>query len=103
MTAEQPSVDGRTYYEVLGLQSSSQYIPLKDLKAAYHRALLTSHPDKVQGTNGSSHELDLIREAWNVLSDDHKRKEYDTTKSKVRPQFWAKFRWHKYSERICVS
>jgi len=76
MTAEQPSVDGHTYYEILGLPSS-QPIPLKDIKAAYHRALLASHPDKVGATNRDSNELDLIREAWNILSDDHKRKEYD--------------------------
>jgi len=78
MTAEQPTEEDRTYYEILGLQSSSQNVPLKDIKAAYHRALLASHPDKFQGTTGNSSELDLIREAWDVLSNDIKRKEYDS-------------------------
>jgi len=88
MTAEQPTEEGRTYYEILGLQSSSQNVPLKDIKAAYHRALLASHPDKSQGTTGNSSELDLIREAWDVLSNDIKRKEYDS-KLKSKSLVWV--------------
>jgi curved DNA-binding protein CbpA len=68
-------LQGRTYYDVLGLPVSSTQVSLREIKAAYHRALLTAHPDKVLGTSGA--EVDLVREAWRVLSDDVLRKEYD--------------------------
>jgi diphthamide biosynthesis protein 4 len=70
-----PDMQGRTHYDILGLTASSAPISLQEIKAAYHRALLAKHPDKVSGTSGA--ELDLVREAWSVLSDDNLRKEYD--------------------------
>ena len=68
-------LQGRTYYDVLGLPVSPAQVSLREIKAAYHRALLMAHPDKVLGTSGA--ELDLVREAWRILSDDILRKEYD--------------------------
>jgi hypothetical protein len=75
MEAELPELQGRTFYDVLSLPAYPVQLSLREIKAAYHRALLTKHPDKVSGTNGA--ELDLIREAWRVLSDNVLRKEYD--------------------------
>lgn len=48
------------------------------LKAAYHRALLQSHPDK-QNANNLAKPVDiaLIKEAYNVLSDDGLRAAHD--------------------------
>ena len=68
-------LQGQTYYDVLGLPVSPAQVSLREIKAAYHRALLMAHPDKVLGTSGA--EVDLVREAWRVLSDDALRKEYD--------------------------
>lgn len=68
-------LQGRTYYDVLGLPVSPAQVSLREIKAAYHRALLMAHPDKVLGTSGA--EVDLVREAWRVLSNDALRKEYD--------------------------
>jgi len=76
MAADLPNLSGRTHYEVLGLPTSPTQITLREIKTAYHRALLAKHPDKVSGTDGA--EVDLIREAWRVLSDKGLRKEYDT-------------------------
>jgi diphthamide biosynthesis protein 4 len=67
--------EGRTYYEVLGLPNLPGKLSVEEIKAAYHRALLAAHPDKVSGTSGA--EVDLIREAWKTLSDEDLRKEYD--------------------------
>ena len=75
MAAETPEIQGQTYYDVLGLPVSPSQISLREIKAAYHRALLTVHPDKVSGSSGA--ELDLIREAWSVLGNTALRKEYD--------------------------
>ena len=75
MAAEPSDLEGRTHYDVLGLPVSLAQVSLQEIKAAYHRALLTVHPDKVSGTSGA--EVDLVREAWRVLSHDGLRKEYD--------------------------
>ena len=75
MTVDTAELQDRTYYDVLGLPVSPKHVTLREIKAAYHRALLTAHPDKVLGASGA--ELDLVRKAFSVLSDDVLRKEYD--------------------------
>jgi DnaJ-class molecular chaperone len=66
----------QTYYELLGLPNSAQ-LSLQDIKSAYRQALLNTHPDKVSTTNSSGVNVDLVRKAWEVLSDNALRKEYD--------------------------
>jgi curved DNA-binding protein CbpA len=75
MSVESPELEGQTYYDVLGLPVSPSQISLLQIKAAYHRALLNAHPDKIAGASGAK--LDLVREAWRVLSDNVLRKAYD--------------------------
>jgi curved DNA-binding protein CbpA len=75
MAVESPDLNGRTYYDILGLRGSTP-LSLQEIKVAYHRALLTVHPDKVTGATGA--QVDLVREAWRVLSDEALRKEYDS-------------------------
>jgi len=78
MAAEQEfgaDAEGRTYYDVLGLPHPPMEVSLKEIKAAYRRALLSSHPDKVAVTDGLH--VSIVREAWAVLSNDVLRKEYD--------------------------
>jgi curved DNA-binding protein CbpA len=83
MAAESLGSQERTYYDVLGLPASDSQLSLREIKAAYHRALLTTHPDKVLGTSGA--EVDLIKEAFKVLSDDILRKEYDAKIKSISP------------------
>lgn len=75
MVAGSPDSQGRTYYDILGLPVPPTPVSLQEIKAGYHRALLASHPDKVSGASGS--DVDLVREAWRILSDDELRKRYD--------------------------
>lgn len=88
-------LQGRTFYDVLGLPISPAQLSLQEIKAAYHRALLAAHPDKVLGTSAA--EVDLVREAWRVLSNDVLRKEHDDKiKSIVLLSMFLKltlFRW----------
>lgn len=81
MAAEAAGAGERTYYDVLGLPNRAG--TLHDIKAAYHRALLAAHPDKVSGTTGA--EVDLIREAWTILSNEDTRKEYDAKLKSNKP------------------
>jgi len=75
MAPDAAILEGKTHYEVLGLPVTPGKLSLQEIKAAYHRALLSAHPDKVSG--GTGVEIDLIREAWKILSDDAMRREYD--------------------------
>jgi curved DNA-binding protein CbpA len=65
------------------LDCPTEPAPLHAIKAAYHRALLAAHPDKVSGTTGA--EVDLIREAWTILSNEDTRKEYDAKLKSNKP------------------
>ena len=75
MAPDAAILGAKTHYEVLGLPITPGKLSLQEIKSAYHRALLSAHPDKVSGGTGA--EIDLIREAWKILSDDAMRKEYD--------------------------
>ena len=71
-----PSTDSkRDYYEVLGVDR----IATRDqIKHAYRQLALKYHPDKSQDPDAAARFRELA-EAYAVLSDDTKRKEYDTT------------------------
>lgn len=60
-------------YKVLGVAKETA---AKDVKRAYHRMCLQYHPDKADGTRA---EFDRVQVAYLVLSDESRRKLYDTT------------------------
>lgn len=59
------------YYETLGIEESASQI---EIKKAYRSLSLKLHPDK-QG--GNADEFKKINEAYTILSDPEKRKDYD--------------------------
>lgn len=62
----------RTLYEVLGVSPEATGV---EIKSAYRRLLLQTHPDQ----GGSSALLDLVREAYEVLGDEQRRRVYDSS------------------------
>jgi diphthamide biosynthesis protein 4 len=56
-----------TYYSVLGVEQTANS---EELKAAYHRQLLSVHPDKTSGSSpcsiSSSDAFQQLQEAWEV-------------------------------------
>lgn len=64
----------RDYYEVLGLQRSAGK---DEIKNAYRKLALQFHPDRNKEP-GAEEKFKEISEAYAVLSDDEKRKRYDT-------------------------
>jgi molecular chaperone DnaJ len=64
----------RCYYEVLGVarQASSD-----ELRKAYRREALKHHPDRNQGDSAAESKFKEINEAYQVLSDDDRRRTYD--------------------------
>lgn len=64
----------RDYYEVLGISKNSEK---GEIKNAYRKLALQYHPDRNK-TPGAEERFKEISEAYAVLSDDDKRKRYDT-------------------------
>jgi len=64
----------RDYYEVLGVQKNTSQ---DEIKAQYRKLALKFHPDRNKSPDAGEH-FKEISEAYAVLSDDEKRKVYDT-------------------------
>ncbi len=62
------------YYKVLGVSKSA---PGDEIKKAYRKLALKFHPDKNKGDKSAEEKFKQISEAYAVLSDPEKRKQYD--------------------------
>src|SRR6201998_2062064 len=64
----------KDFYKELGVSSDAS---AKDIKTAYRKLASDLHPDK---TPGGAERFKAVSEAYSVLSDEAKRKEYDETR-----------------------
>jgi molecular chaperone DnaJ len=64
----------RDYYEILGVTKSAD---AEEIKRAYRRAAMKHHPDRNPGDAEAERAFKEAAEAYEVLSDDQKRKIYD--------------------------
>ncbi len=64
----------RDYYEILGLERSAD---AEEIKRAYRRLAMKYHPDRNPGDAEAEARFKECAEAYEVLSDDNKRKVYD--------------------------
>ncbi len=64
----------RDYYEILGVSKNAGN---KEIKQAYRRLAKQYHPDANPGNKIAEEKFKEISEAYNVLSDSQKRKQYD--------------------------
>lgn len=65
----------KDYYKVLGVKKDAS---ADEIKKAYRKLAMKYHPDKNQGDKKAEDKFKEISEAYAVLSDAEKRKEYDT-------------------------
>jgi curved DNA-binding protein CbpA len=69
------------YYAILGVLPSAEEIVIR---AAYKALAQRYHPDRFKGSPEDLHrKMSEINEAYSILSDPAKRKEYDTRRSRV--------------------
>lgn len=61
----------KNYYDLLGVEKGAKK---EDIKKAFYKLASKYHPDK----GGDAEKFKEVNEAYQVLSDDKKRKEYDT-------------------------
>ena len=64
----------KTHYDTLGLRSSARE---GEIKAAYRSLAKTYHPDKNKQDPNAQSKFVEISNAYEVLSDENKRREYD--------------------------
>src|SRR3990170_2914697 len=62
------------YYKILGVDKKAS---AEDIKKAYRKLALKYHPDKNPGNKEAEEKFKKLSEAYAVLSDTKKRKEYD--------------------------
>ena len=77
MTPQEAALSGRDLYAELGVQSSADAAAIKK---AYRTVARTDHPDKKPGDAAAEERFKKASAAYEILSDDEKRKEYDEYK-----------------------
>ncbi len=63
------------YYQILGVKKNASP---EEIKKAYRKLALKYHPDRTKGDKASEEKFKQINEAYAVLSNPQKRKQYDT-------------------------
>lgn len=66
---------GEDYYKTLGVEKSAAE---EDIKKAYRKLAMKYHPDRNPGNKQAEEKFKKISEAYAVLSDQEKRKQYDS-------------------------
>ncbi|XP_039954596.1 protein tumorous imaginal discs, mitochondrial isoform X1 [Bactrocera tryoni] len=68
-------LSAKDYYQILGVAKNSS---AKDIKKAYYQLAKKYHPDTNKNDPDAGKKFQEVSEAYEVLSDDTKRREYDT-------------------------
>lgn len=83
------TVMGRDYYETLGLDQGAGQ---KQIKEAYRRLAFQYHPDRHRDDPSISEKMKELNEAYAVLSNPNKRREYDAMRRAYGSSAHGQFR-----------
>jgi molecular chaperone DnaJ len=74
-------VSNRDYYKILGVKKDAKP---SEIKKNYRERAKIFHPDANKGSKKSENQFKVLSEAYTILSDASKRKEYDRNRSHKR-------------------
>ncbi len=92
-------MEQKDYYKILGVDKDAD---TKTIKEAYRDLALKYHPDLNKDNPEKVEKMKLVNEAYAVLSNPSKRKEYDNFRERFGSGAYSQFR-HSYSERDIFS
>ena len=78
----------KDYYGDLGVSSTAS---AADIKKAYRKLARENHPDSNPGNKSAEEKFKRVAEAYDVIGDEAKRKEYDELKSMVNSGGFGRF------------
>lgn len=95
----------KDYYEILGVSKEASS---DEIKKAYRKLAIEYHPDKNNGDEKKGQIFLEINEAYEILGNEEKRKEYDTPKksagqkqnNKETEGFTPNFDMHDFEKRF---
>ena len=79
----------KDYYEVLGVDSNASQ---QEIKEAYRKLAFQYHPDKNKDDPAASEKMKALNEAYAILSDLAKRREYDLLRERYGPSAYEEYR-----------
>jgi curved DNA-binding protein CbpA len=82
------------YYQILGIDRNANP---PTIKQAYRRLAFQYHPDRNKETPAAVEKMKEVNEAYAVLSDPRKRRDYDTLRERYGPSGFDRFK-QSYSE-----
>jgi DnaJ-class molecular chaperone len=83
------------YYQILGVEQDAD---AKKIKEAYRAQAFRYHPDRNEKNPASAEMMKQVNEAYAVLSNEGKRREYDSLRSRFGENAYGRFR-STYSEQ----
>lgn len=83
------------YYETLGVKQNATE---EEIKQAYRKMAMKFHPDRNQGNHKSEEKFKSINEAYTVLSNNSKRRDYDQSQNTHQSSFNGFNNQHSFSE-----
>ena len=87
------------YYQILGVDQTAS---AKQIKDAYRKLAFQYHPDRNDKNPAAAEKMKSVNEAYAVLSNADKRREYDTLRQQFGSSAYSQFR-QTYSEQDIFS
>jgi DnaJ-class molecular chaperone len=82
-------MEQKDYYQILGVEKNADS---KKIKEAYRKLAFKYHPDQNKENPQNAEKMKAINEAYAVLSNSEKRREYDTLRQQFGSSAYSRFR-----------